>query len=1050
MKKIISSSLDSKQKAASEWLKRMKEDLELKSWLNKAQNYEKNNDFQRALDSYLSFLDLKLNLMKSRSEYNLESYLKLAPYYIKIGDCYKNIRHYKPEDRLRDFSKAAEYYTKAASMYLELKEYTSANVYFEFASKTYAEVELYDKAAEAYKNIAEMYMKLGNTLIASMSYSKVGELYEKAGLYDQSYDCYTRAAQLFSSIGDVNSASQNFRKAAEVLRKQGKYEDAIKHYVDAAKLGTQIERYSDVAKTYLGIAQNYEETGKLEEAVRYYLKAAENIVDTDESSAAEAFKNAARCFFTLKKYPDAIQYYRRSAELSSRIGNHIAAAEGYWRMAECSLILKEYANAAEYYIKAARSGMADPKKGGMDYLKGFQKSAELYSKLAEECTKENRLSEAIRFYKEAGKSLVSIKAPSMAGEMYLRAGLLEKATGTGDVYSTCSQAAELFREAGLFSNSGECYREINEFIKASQEFITYAEQELSKEKLFSAAEGYKKAGECYAELGQKEAMTNNYNKANQTYLKYVEKLKMLGVTEDKESNIGEAYFGLGESNKALNNLLNAVEYFKNALDHFSQRGLQDKAILSDAFFSLLSAKLSIQQGNYAMANELLSKAIDKFEKALESDKWSARYKKILESNLKEAKNTQAEISEKPELTLVLDRSPLSFVNVTLPINILITNNSNQAVSKITFLTHLPEGFDVLKQPSLVEELAPKQSIKSVVKVVSKRSGQFKLKPMEVLYEDKRGIKYMKSSNIVSIEIFEKPVVEYKNYMDAVELYQRYADNHMEFKNFFYAAEGYKSAAECFKEFTFRRSADVAKMRGYYQKAADAYLKYIEELKASPESVEQMRLIADSDFNLCDCYDNLGEIKRAEEKLNEAVELYNKILNTTKNEKERIIAKAQLDVLNSFSLRLKGKTAAEEGNIDEARRLLEESIHSLDESISKGWDKEYEDFLKRVMKETKEYMNSLKIRPIKSEKKVAEKIESSTKVETESVSEAALMQLFSEKEQIEKNLDEAIKRYYNKQPNEDEEAIRNSIEEYERQLNDVDLRIERMKSKLGIT
>ena len=77
IRKTIERIISSEEKAASEWMKRTKEDMELRGWLKKAEYYEKSNDYRRALDAYLNFMELKLRIIKSRPEYTIRDYLNL-------------------------------------------------------------------------------------------------------------------------------------------------------------------------------------------------------------------------------------------------------------------------------------------------------------------------------------------------------------------------------------------------------------------------------------------------------------------------------------------------------------------------------------------------------------------------------------------------------------------------------------------------------------------------------------------------------------------------------------------------------------------------------------------------------------------------------------------------------------------------------------------------------------------------------------------------------------------------------------------------------------
>ncbi|RLI92072.1 MAG: hypothetical protein DRO89_02770 [Candidatus Altiarchaeales archaeon] len=962
IRKTLERIISSEEKAASEWMKRTKENMELKEWLKKAEHYEKSNNFRLALDAYLNFMELKLRIIKSRPEYTVRDYLNLVPYYIKIGDCYKKIKHYKKEDRLRDFERAAEYYKKAASMYMELEDYTSANVYLEFASKTYDEIGLYGKSAECFKEIAEIYLKLKNNLVAGRFHSKAGDLYEKAKDYESAFESYLKSAELNSGMGNMSAASRDYKKVAEVLRKQGKHDEAIKYYIISAELDTKLEHYLDVAKTYTGIAQDYEETNNLEDATYYYIKAAEISLDNDDAFASTSFKNAARCYRKMKRYEDAIKYYIKSTNISLRLGNQIDAAHSCWDVAECYKLLGKYDCAADFYLKYAEYGALEEK--GTEYLEGYKKSAEIYSEIGDARVKENNFAEAIKCYKKAAMCYDSLENYPKAGELYLKAGLIEKREDIGDFFETCTIAAERYKKAGELYHAAECYLEINEYLQAARSFTEYADKQLDKN-LFYAGEGYRRAGICYGELNQKDPMINRYNKAIQEYLKYIDKLNKMGVTKDETSNIGEAYLGVAESNRMLDNLLNAKKYFKKALDYFEKNGMKDRAILANAFLSKVSAKLAIQHGDYPLATDLLSTSIENFEKAIARGGWNERYLKFLEDNMEEARKMLTEIGEKPEITLLMDRYSYSFVGTPLIINMNISNQGNQPINKITFLSQLPEDLELIKPPSPIEKLAAKESSRDFIKLITKKRGKYRIKPLEVLYEDKRGNKYVKASNLVSIEIVEKPVMEYKNYRDVIEKYQKYADTQLKNKNYFYAGEGYKGLAECYRIFTPKRSSDSVKMVEYYKKAIDSYQQHINELKKIEKlSSEQLSQLSDTHFKIGDCYEAMGDLSSSEKYLGESIEYYRMAIERTHREKEKRWMELQVNVVRAFSFRVKARMAIQNEDYETAEELLEKSINTFEDLLGSGGDKEYEDFLKKNQKDSRDLLVSVKSRRAK--------------------------------------------------------------------------------------
>ncbi len=957
IKKSFGDVFKSEEETVRGWMKKTKEDMALQNWLKKAKAYENANDYKRALESYLHFIELKLTVIKSSPDHTLEDFFGLVPYYIKIGDCYKNISHYKKEDRLKDFEKAAEYYKKAANMYLELKDYTSASVYFEFASKTYEETELYEKAAECIKEIAEMYLNLENTLLAGTSYVSAGTLYEKGGNYDNAFESYLKSAELSSGMGDINAAVMSYKKVADIRRTQGRHEEAIKYYVSAAEMSTQLERYLDVARTYVGIAQNYEETGNLEEAAFYYLKSAEISLDNDPEFASKSFKNTAKCYRKMKRYDVAIGYYTRSADISIGLKNHVDAAENYWGIAECYKILEDREHAADFYVKYSEHVSFDKSK--KEYLEGYRRSAELYSEVGDMRLKENKFDEAAKCYKKSAASYDNLENYSKSGGFYLKAGLIEKDNNLGDFFKTLTVAAEKYEKADELYSAAECYLEVNEYSHAAKSFMDYADRQLDNEDFFYAGEGYRLAGMCYSELNQKDAMLDSYDKAIQDYLKYVDKLSKLGLTKDNTSNAGRAYKETAESYRLIGNLINAQKYFKSAVDYFNENNMKDEAILTNAFLSKVSAKLSLQRGDYTLASDLSSTSIKNFGESIAKGGWNKRYLKFLEDNEKEARKILYGIGEKPEITLVMDSYTYSFVDMPNILNMTLTNEGNQPVSDITLLSQLPEEFGLIKPPDPIKELMIKESIKDFIELTTKKPGKYRIKPLEVLYKDTQGNKYVKSSNTVLIEIVEKPVIDYRNYVNTAEAYKKYADTQLKNNSHFPAGEGYKMVAECYREFIFKRSGDSKNMGEYYRKAIDSYIQYIRGLGDTGKlSLKQLSQLADASFKIGDCCEAMGDPLNSEKYLNESIKIYALVIERTQKDNEKLWFKLRSDVVDAFLSRVKARSALENKNYETARELLERSINIFEDMLEKRLDVDYEDFLKRNNKDTRDLLTGI--------------------------------------------------------------------------------------------
>jgi multidrug efflux pump subunit AcrA (membrane-fusion protein) len=259
---------------------------------------------------------------------------------------------------------------------------------------------------------------------------------------------------------------------------------------------------------------------------------------------------------------------------------------------------------------------------------------------------------------------------------------------------------------------------------------------------------------------------------------------------------------------------------------------------------------------------------------------------------------------------------------------------------------------------------------------------------------------------------------------------------------------------------------------------DAYTKHIDELRViSDPSSEQLRQIADALFNIADCYEQTDDLSNAGQHLSDAVSTYKTALEKSKSEKEKMLIRSQLNVLSASMMRIDGRKATASGDYEAARQMLEKSLSALDEALGKGWDKDYENFLRGLEKETKDLLGSLKSKSSKVEKEAAElkdaaaekmreedaqlkgeeavrraeaelhlkAEEERTKLreaedlrKSEELSGEELARLLAEKDSIEKKIEAVKRRYSLKQV--DETVFKDILGEYEKLRAELDARI----------
>jgi len=951
------------KKSILKWWMETRENKEVNAWLKSAKKYEKSKNYRKALEAYFNFIEAKLKIIASRPGYTLQSYYALIPYYIKIAELYQSIKHFTPEEKARDYRKSAEYYCKVADMYLEQKDYDNSNKYLELASITYEDVGAYDKAAECHLKIADNYMKLNNYLLVVSSYQKAAGYYEKAGRYKDAYDLYIKSAEMNSDLGDDIAASSCYRKAGELLRSLGEHEKAVELYFKSSEVDSRIGRYHDVAKAYIGIAKDYEETNKLDEAAHYYILAGDSSMYYDEITAISSYYNAAKCYQKLSNYKDAIYYYNKSANLSLKAKRPIDTAKSYWKLAECYRALDDLEKSAEFYYKYGKCTEEINDSEGLA-VKGYRKAAELYKRIADGELENKNLDRAIKYYKLAAESFDKLDDFITSGDLYFRAGSLEEEKGYGTTLDTITNAIQEYKKAKRLDRAAECYIAINDYESAAETYSEYADFFLSKNNLFRAAHYHKLAGDSYKKINRKEQMRNLYNKSIQEYLKYIELIERKEIIETEEANVGNALFGIAEAYRELDKLIDAEKYFEKALTYYKEKNDHANIALSEAFLAKVSGKLIIKQGNYKKGSKLLQRAVEYFRKSIEIGNLDKKYIKFLEKNIKECEDILSEIGRKPEVSLTLDRYAYTFTNRLLPINITIANRGEQRICKINFLPQFPENFSIINSPSGLKELETGKTVKTSIEIKVDKPGEYKLIPMELLYEDEKGEKYVKSSNPITIEVIEEPhlgSIKLDNIQDIISTYKKYAITNLNNNNYMQAGDGFKGIGDCYKKLSPQDKKNEIEMKNSYARAIQLYLKFINSIPEDKElSADRLDLLGEVYRRIAQCHENLNDLKNSERYLEDSNNYFKMASDKVIRIEDKTRIEQKIKINDAMASKIRAKLLINENNYEDATKLLEKSVSILKDSMERGgWDKEYGEFLNDNLKEAENLLKKLK-------------------------------------------------------------------------------------------
>ncbi|MEA3254339.1 MAG: tetratricopeptide repeat protein [Candidatus Altiarchaeota archaeon] len=734
------------EKVLEAWLGKTKDGLNIGKWLKNARKYEKKAEYKRALDYYLRFMESKLNIIKTQPKYTMSDYLGLVRYYIKIAECYEKLTHTTKKGKIVDMEKAGEYYTKAARMYIELKRYDNAHKNYENAARCYGEVEEYDKTAKAYMEGAFMHHKLKRKLLACTSFIKAAKAYEKAGDYENASQAYLESAELNHEIRNIYGSLSSYKKTAECYDKLGKPHDAIQFYIKSAELSSKVERYSEVAEKYEGIARGYERLKDYKKAMYYHLRSATLNQGNDNLVASYGYENAAKCYAKLGKYAEGIKQYERALDLRSELKKYLEAASASRGIAEYYEKINDHENAAKFYFQYAELGLLGNQQ---DTAKGYKEAAGLYEEMAKKRVDENKYEKAIDDYLKATECYDRLNNKKTSADLYYKMAEMELNRDYSSAIKFYLEAANRYIEIKNIVRAAECHVLAKDYLNAARNYVDYAEMQLKRDKPFYAGTGYRKAADSYRKLKSFENMRDKYNKAVYNFTQFLEKVEY--VKGDDEANKGNAYRNIGECYIELDDVPNAKKYLEQALSYYKNKKSEREIVVTEALLAKVNANLSLKLGEYEKTSGLLQDSLKLLKLAIKEGGWSNEYIEFLSSNIEKAEDLLTGIETKPEIDLVMDQPEKVFSPGSISIVGKITNNSKYKIESISFLSNAPHAFEVLEIPD-VSELNPDESRDIVLEISTKSTGKFSFSPLEMLYRGKKGNKYMKAANNISIEV----------------------------------------------------------------------------------------------------------------------------------------------------------------------------------------------------------------------------------------------------------------------------------------------------------
>jgi tetratricopeptide (TPR) repeat protein len=736
------------EKALDSFIEKTKDKLDVNNWLKKAHAHEAVNDYPKALESYLKFIEGKLELISIDPHSSLNTYLGMVVFYLKVADCYEKLTHTSAGGKAKDMENAGRYYVKSAEMFVDLEKYDEAQKHYENAARCFAEAENYSLAAGAFMDDAFMNYKTGNKMISTTAFIKAAEFYEKAEDYANSSKAYLKAADLNLDIKDIYGAMNSYNKSAECYDKLNKPTEAIQYYIKSAELASTVERYTEVAERYVAVAKAYENMQNYQDAVFYHLRAAELNKGNDDLAASYNYDNMARCYVKTEEYDKAIEYLIRSTKMRANIKKYAEASASSYDIAQIYERTGKMEDAASYYFQYAEYGASAKLKEAKD---GYAKAARLFEQMAKKNSDEGNQDKTVECYLEATKGFDKVGEVKTSADIYYTIAHMEYTRNYDNAIKYYLEAANRYTKIGDDTNAATAYVFAKDYLNAAKHYSYYATDQLNKNQFFYAGDGWRKAGDSYRRLKKNWDMKEAYSKAIHDYSQYLQNAEYIKST-DPEMNLGnaekkmaECFIETEESPKAKEHMDKALAYFKENKD---LRQIQAVEALS----RIIDADLSLKIGDYDKTYRILNEAVVLLEKAHTEGNWPPEYAEFLEHNKAKAQEIIQKIDVKPEIEMSVDIPREAMKIGTITLRGRISNKSRYKINNVFFLPNLPMELSLIKEFEEIAEMSPGETREFAIEAKTDEAKIYNFAPMEVLYKDKDGNRYMKASNEILLEI----------------------------------------------------------------------------------------------------------------------------------------------------------------------------------------------------------------------------------------------------------------------------------------------------------
>lgn len=492
---------------------------------------------------------------KKAIEYRTKSssYAGIAYSWKKLGSLYNLVG--KKIDALNTYDSVAHYYTLAkdstnlienlldiGDVYKKDKQYEKANTYFlkayqiNVARKNKAEIlNSLSKLAgnlfmldtvEARKKYLEVYKlatEIGSKVEALYANLNLGLLAYRNYEYDLGQQYFTKALNYCYSEKNKSEEAYCYHKIGDAYRWKFENEKSLEYLIKSINLYDSLNEKSSIPEIYISKAQTLNAMGKFSEAQNTFYKAINLAYENKNLGEAGSSLNQLSFIYLMAgDINRSIQVADSALHIFQSLNNNWQMADSYITKGNIFNQKEEYKEAVESYLKADSLYLLE---------KDITSRSTCSNNIGNVYFFQSDYDKALQFFLESEKQLKPIKVIS---ESHVLAKL----------------------------NIGETYFHKKDFKNAEKYLVEGFELAKSKKIIRYIASGN-------LLLGKLNYETKKYNEAKENLLKAVDQYLFF----NEVTGYVESYLYLGKVMTALNKENEAIQYYKNAIFHSTQKSV---------------------------------------------------------------------------------------------------------------------------------------------------------------------------------------------------------------------------------------------------------------------------------------------------------------------------------------------------------------------------------------------------------------------------------------------------------------------------------------------